>query len=75
MEGNRASALNCMKYSEITKMGDEMLTKTLGEKRGALQKIAFAIAGSKGKNVRESRMIRKDIARILTKQSANKKVQ
>lgn len=42
------------------------LTKLVLEKREALRAFHFGNAGSKSKNVKEGRTIRKDIARILT---------
>lgn len=42
------------------------LRKMLTEKREAVRKFRFDVAGSKIKNVREARTLRKDIARILT---------
>ena len=42
------------------------LMKTLHEKKDALQSFRFGGAGSKSRNVKEGRDIRKDIARILT---------
>jgi ribosomal protein L29 len=43
------------------------LMKELSEKRLKLRDIRFGIAGSKSKNVKEQKMIKKDVARILTK--------
>lgn len=42
------------------------LAKMLTEKKEALQGFRFGNAGSKSRNVKEGRVIRKDIARILT---------
>lgn len=44
----------------------EELQKTLRELREKLQAFRFAMAGSKTKNVKEGRSIRKEIARSLT---------
>jgi len=44
----------------------EELASALAEKRTALEKFRFAIAGSKTRNVREGRAIGKEIARIIT---------
>jgi ribosomal protein L29 len=49
------------------------LTKTLAEKRESLRLFRFGNAGSKSKNVKEAKGIRKDIARILTEITAQKK--
>lgn len=38
----------------------------LDEKREALRKFRFGIAGSKNRNVKEGKNTRQDIARILT---------
>jgi ribosomal protein L29 len=43
------------------------LMKELNEKRLSLRDIRFNIAGSKSKNVKEQKMIKKQIARIHTK--------
>jgi ribosomal protein L29 len=42
------------------------LIKMLNDKRDALQSFRFGGAGSKVKNVKEGKNIRKDIARIMT---------
>jgi ribosomal protein L29 len=42
------------------------LVKMLIEKRNALQAFRLGNAGSKTKNVKEGRSLRKDIARIMT---------
>lgn len=42
------------------------LMKLLGEKREALRAFRFGIAGSKTRNTKEGRALRKEIARILT---------
>jgi ribosomal protein L29 len=44
----------------------EELRRFVTEKREALRAFRFAMAGSKKKNVKEGRALRKDIARILT---------
>ncbi len=44
----------------------EELHKELREKHEALKNFRFGIAGSKVRNVREGRNLRKDIARIET---------
>ena len=40
--------------------------KELNEKRLSLRDVRFGVAGSKSKNVKEQRNIKKDIARIHT---------
>lgn len=42
------------------------LIKMLNDKRDSLQSFRFGGAGSKVKNVKEGKTIRKDIARIMT---------
>ncbi|MFM2383785.1 MAG: hypothetical protein RIQ72_357 [Candidatus Parcubacteria bacterium] len=42
------------------------LIKMLNDKRDSLQSFRFGGAGSKVKNVKEGKNIRKDIARIMT---------
>ncbi len=42
------------------------LIKALGEKREDLRKIRFGTTGSKTRNVKETRTIRKEVARIMT---------
>ena len=42
------------------------LEKELIEKRISIRDIRFGMAGSKNKNVKEQKTIRKDIARIMT---------
>ncbi len=59
------------------------LIKLLTEKKEALQGFRFGNAGAKSRNVKEGRLIKKDIARIMTavtvltkggnKESANEK--
>lgn len=43
------------------------LMKELNEKRLSLHEIRFGMAGSKSKNVKEQKNIKKEIARIHTK--------
>jgi len=51
---------------ELSKKSKTDLMKELNEKRLSLRDIRFGIAGSKNKNVKEQKMIRKAIARIHT---------
>ena len=55
-----------MQFKDITTKTQADLTKMLTERREALRAFRFGGAGAKTKNVREGRVIRKDIARILT---------
>lgn len=50
----------------------EELTRLVNEKREALRAFRFAMAGSKKKNVKEGKALRKEIARMLTE--INKKL-
>ena len=49
------------------------LEKLLKENREELRKFRFSISGSGKKNVRQSRILRKEIARILTEISSREK--
>lgn len=51
---------------ELTNKSIKDLIKMLGEKKDALQAFRFGGAGTKVKNVKEGRNLRKDIARIMT---------
>ena len=48
------------------------LTNLANEKRGALRNFRFGIAGSKVRNIREGRNLRKEVARIETELSSRK---
>jgi len=52
--------------NKITAKSKTDLEKELSEKRLALHNIRFNLAGSKNKNVKEQKMVRKNIARIMT---------
>ncbi len=52
--------------SELKDKNEKDLAKTLIEKEEGLKNFRFGIAGSKVRNVREGRGLRKDIARIKT---------
>lgn len=60
---------------DLQKTGEKDLMKTLGEKRAALRDFRFGIAGSKIRNMKEGRALRKDIARILTEINQRKENQ
>ena len=51
---------------EIKKANERELETELTVKREALSAFRFGIAGSKTKNVKEGKGLRKEIARILT---------
>lgn len=51
---------------ELINKTEKELTQLLKDKREALRTFRFAMAGSKTKNLREGRGLRKEIAQILT---------
>ena len=55
-----------MKPSEIKQKSQKELQKLLQDSREKLRQLRFDLVAGKVKNVREIRMIKKDIARILT---------
>ncbi len=55
-----------MKMKELINKNTSDLNRLIAEKREALRAFRFGSAGSKTKNVKEGRSIRKDIARIMT---------
>jgi ribosomal protein L29 len=55
-----------MKITDIRKKSIAELEKSLMEKEKALHDFKFGISGSKVKNVREGRNIKKEIAQIKT---------
>jgi ribosomal protein L29 len=58
------------KMSDLQKKSDRELSDLIKEKREAMRQERFAIAGSKGRNVKAIRESRRDIARALTAQRA-----
>lgn len=52
--------------TDFNKKSDAELAVELQEKRTALREFRFNVAGSKNRNVREGRDLRKTIARYLT---------
>ena len=52
--------------NEYDKKNEADLQKLLGDKRKAVQQFRFDVSGSRIKNLREGRNLRRDIARILT---------
>ena len=52
--------------NEFNSKNKDELKKLLVEKRKAIHDFRFAFAGGKVKNVKEGKVARKDIARILT---------
>ena len=61
--------------SEVKEKSNIDLIKLLNEKREAIRKFRFGISGSKMRNVKEARNIRKEIAQILTELTYRKKAQ
>ena len=55
-----------MKYSELQIKKLEEVNDLLKEKRFRLRELSFLAARGKMKNVKEVRVVKKDIARILT---------
>lgn len=55
--------------AEITTYSIEDLHKEIADKRAALRKFRFGSAGTRARNTREGRGLRKDIARLMTEVS------
>ncbi|MFZ3020215.1 MAG: 50S ribosomal protein L29 [Minisyncoccia bacterium] len=51
---------------ELEKKSAEDLMKALGDLRESLRSFRFAKEGSKTRNVREGRNVRREIARVMT---------
>lgn len=60
------------KKLDLTKHTPEELQKYVAQRREALQALRFSVAGSKNRNVKEAKSLRKDIARALTRLAATK---
>ena len=52
--------------STFTTQSTEELQKLIADKRESMREFRFGGAGSRTRNVREGRTVRKDIARLLT---------
>lgn len=61
-----------MKKSDFKKYTVADLQKEIAEKREALRSFRFGSAGSRSRNTREGRTLRKDIASLLTEMNARK---
>ncbi len=59
----------------ITEKKTEEIQNDLRSKQEALRKIHFDITGAKAKNVKESRELRRDIARMHTELGARKRTE
>ncbi|MFA6006426.1 MAG: 50S ribosomal protein L29 [Candidatus Paceibacterota bacterium] len=57
---------------EVQDSGTDALKKMLGEKREALKNFRFGVSGARVKNVKASSVMKRDIARILTKLNEKK---
>lgn len=60
--------------ADIAKKNEKDLPKELALKQKALREFRFNIAGSRTKNIKEGRTLRKDIARILTEMNKRSKL-
>lgn len=58
--------------TDVKKQSTDDLKKAVSEKRSALRNFRFGGAGSRTRNVREGRTLRKEIARMLTELSARR---
>lgn len=61
------------KMSEIQKKSDRELSDLIKEKREAMRQERFAVAGSRGRNVKSIREARRDVARAMTAARARTK--
>lgn len=61
-----------MKKSDLKKYAIEDLHREIREKREALRNFRFGSAGSRSRNTREGRNLRKEIARLLTEVNVRK---
>lgn len=59
-----------MKKTDFKKYTIEDLHKEIADKREALRNFRFGSAGSRSRNTREGRALRKSVARLLTEISA-----
>jgi ribosomal protein L29 len=58
--------------SDLTNQSVEEIQKHVADKREALRVFRFGGAGSRTRNVREGRNLRKEIARLLTELNSRK---
>jgi ribosomal protein L29 len=54
------------KKQDLTKHTKEELIKLAHDKREELRVLRFGVAGSKNRNVKQARTLRKSLARVLT---------
>jgi len=57
---------------DFKKKTDQDLEKNLADKRAELRGFRFGLAGSKTKNVKKGKEVKRDIARILTELNVRK---
>ncbi len=55
-----------MKIAEIKQKSEKELKRMLREKQEKLRGLRFDLSSGKIKNIREVRMVKKDIARLMT---------
>lgn len=55
-----------MKNKDIAKKNKKELQTLLTEKKTALRDFRFGVSGSNVRNVKEGKVLRRDIARVLT---------
>ncbi|KKW19056.1 MAG: hypothetical protein UY63_C0023G0007 [Parcubacteria group bacterium GW2011_GWA2_51_10] len=60
---------------DFSKQSNEDLTHTIAEKREALRAFRFGGAGSRTRNVREGRTLRREVAQMLTELRARELAQ
>jgi ribosomal protein L29 len=65
--------MKAIKMTDITSKTSADIIKMIDEKREALRVFRFGGAGAKIKDVKQGRSIRKDIARMMTVMTAQKK--
>lgn len=58
--------------ADLKTQDTQELHKHIAEKREALRAFRFGAAGSRSRNVREGRELRKEIARLLTEVNSRK---
>lgn len=59
--------------ADLTSKSSEEIQKSIADMRESLRSFRFGGAGSRTRNVREGRTLRRDIARMLTELSKRKK--
>lgn len=62
-----------MKKTEYKDKTQKELIQELTDKKSALSKFKFGISGSRTKNVKEGRTLRREVARIMTTLNLNQK--